>query len=109
MDEWTRGKRQPPPLGGNREGRWTRGHGGRGSGELGLVHSGPDPGSASQSAFFTWGSHADAEPRVCVHHSAVVASPAGHEGPLTGGSALERQSVEAGEGGPRKKTFSLGT
>lgn len=85
------------------------GHGGRGSGEPGLVHSGPDPGSASQSAFFTWGSHADAEPRVCVHHSAVVASPAGHEGPLTGGSALERQSVEAGEGGPRKKTFSLGT
>lgn len=35
MDEWTRGKRQPPPLGGNREGRWTRGHGGRGQSMVG--------------------------------------------------------------------------
>ena len=48
MDEWTRGKRQPPPPGANREGRWTRatvggarawwaglGHCGRGQGEVG--------------------------------------------------------------------------
>lgn len=90
-------------------GGWAPGHGGRGSchGERGLVHSGPT-GSASQSAFFTWGSHAEAEPRVRVHRSAVAGS-AGREGPLTGGSALECRSVEAGEGGPRKKTFSPGT
>ena len=59
--------------------------------------------------FFAWSSHAEVEPRVRVHRSAVVAGSAGHERPLTGGSALECRSVEAEEGGPRKKTFSPGT
>lgn len=65
------------------------GPGGRGSGTVGGARSrwaGPgaqwrDPGSAAQSAFFTGGSHAEAEPRVRVRRSAVVASPAGHERP----------------------------